>query len=51
MLTLTHFQPMYYFYTPENSLCPYIYTSIPPETFGFLMFSGGIGIKHWLEMS
>ena len=31
---LTHFEPMFHFYTP----------------WGFLMFSGGIEVEHWLKM-
>ena len=37
---LTHFKPMFHFYTPWKQ-----------KTGGFLMFSGGIEVEHWLKMS
>ena len=36
---LTHFQPVFHLYTPSKH----------QETGGFLMFSGGIEVKHWLK--
>ena len=39
-ISLTHFQPMFHIYTP----CKY------RKTRGFLMFSGGIEVDHWLKM-
>ena len=33
----THFSPMFHFYTPWKA-------------FGFLMFSKGIEIEHWIKM-
>ena len=38
--TLTHFQPLFHFYTPWKH----------KKTFAFLMFSGGIEVEHWLKM-
>ena len=38
--TLTHFQPTFHFYTPRKY----------QKTYGFLMFSGGIEVEHWLKM-
>ena len=38
--SLTHFQPMFHFYTPWKQ----------QKTGGFLMFSGGIEVEHWLKM-
>ena len=38
---LTHFRPMFPFYTPWKH----------QKTFGFLVFSGGIKWEHWPEMS
>ena len=35
VVTLTHFQSMFHFYIPEN---------------GFLMFSRGIEVEHWLKI-
>ena len=40
-LCLTHFWPMFLFYTPWKH----------QKTKGFLVFSGGIKWEHWLEMS
>ena len=37
---LTHFRPMFHFYTPWKH----------QKTGGFLMFSGGIEMEHWLKM-
>ena len=37
---LTHFQPMLYFNTPWKH----------QKTGGFLMFSRGIEVEHWLKM-
>ena len=37
---LTHFQPVFHFYAPWKH----------QKTSGFLMFSGGIEIEHWLKM-
>ena len=37
---LTHFQPMFHFYTPWKH----------HKIGGFLMFSGGIEVEHWLKM-
>ena len=37
MLNLTHFRPMFYFYTPWNR----------QKTKGFLTYSGGIEMEHW----
>ena len=39
-LALIHFQPMFYFNTPWKY----------QKTRGFLMFSGGIEVGHWLKM-
>ena len=39
-LILTHFQPLFYFYTPWKH----------QKTGGFLMFSGGIEVEHWLKI-
>ena len=36
---LTYFQPIIYFYTPSKH----------QKTSGFVMFSGGIEVKHWLK--
>ena len=38
---LTHFQPKFHFYTPLKHL----------KTGGFLMFSGGTEVEHWLKMA
>ena len=35
-----YFQPMFHFYTPWKY----------QKTAGFLMFSGGIEVEHWLKM-
>ena len=40
-VTLTHFQPMFHFYTPWKHQKPG----------GFLIFSGGIEVKQWLKMA
>ena len=37
---LTHFKSMFYFYTPWKS----------QKTFGFLVFSGGKEMEHWVKM-
>ena len=37
---LTHFNPMFHFYTPWKR----------QKIFGFLTFSGGIELKHWAKM-
>ena len=37
---VTHFQPMFHFYIPRKH----------QKTSGFLMFSGGIEVEHWLKM-
>ena len=37
---LTHFQPMSHFYTPWKD----------QKTGGFLIFSGGIEVEHWLKI-
>ena len=37
---LIHFQPMFHFYTPWKH----------QKTGGFLMFSGGIEVQHWLKI-
>ena len=37
---LTHFQPMFHFYTPRKH----------QKTSGFLMFSRAIEVEHWLKM-
>ena len=38
--TLTHFQTMFHFYTSLKN----------HKTLGFLTFSGGIEVEHWLKM-
>ena len=38
--SLTHFQPMFHFYTIWKH----------QKTSGFLIFSGGIEVEHWLKM-
>ena len=38
--SLTHFQPMFHFYTPRKH----------QQIAGFLMFSGDIEVEHWLKM-
>ena len=38
--TLTHFQTTFHFYTPGKH----------QRTVGFLMFSRGIEVEHWLKM-
>ena len=38
--SLTHFQPMFHFYTPRKH----------QKISGFLMFSGDIEVEHWLKM-
>ena len=38
--TLNHFQPMFHFYTPRKH----------QKTSGFLIFSGGIEVEHWLKL-
>ena len=40
-LLLTNFQPMLHFYAPRKHL----------KTSGFMMFSRGIEVEHWLKMS
>ena len=40
LLLLTHFQPMFHFFTSWKH----------QKTSGFLTFSGGFEIQHWLEM-
>ena len=37
---LTHFSPMFYFYTPRNH----------QKTFCVMMFSGGIEVEHWADI-
>ena len=37
---LTHFQPIFHFYTPWKH----------QKTGGFFMFSVGIAMEHWLKM-
>ena len=37
---LTHSQPIFHFYSPWKQ----------QKTGGFLMFSGGIEVEHWLKM-
>ena len=43
---LTHFQPMFHFYIPLIKKSPWKHQ----KTGGFLMFSGGIDVEHWLKM-
>ena len=38
LLSITHFQPMFPFYTPWKH----------QKTSGFLMFAGGIEVEDWL---
>ena len=40
VILLTQLQPMFHFYTPRKH----------QKTSGFLMFSGGTEVQHWLNM-
>ena len=40
-IPLTHFNPMFHFYTPRKQ----------QKNSGFLTFSGGKEMEHWFEMS
>ena len=37
---LTHFSPIFHFYTPWKR----------QKTFDFVTYSGGIGMEHWTKM-
>ena len=40
LIVLTHFTPMFHFYTPNKR----------QRTFGFRMFSGDAKMEHWAKM-